>query len=382
MSTEPEIKILPYKHRQQFFWVLLILFIVALPTMIFYTTGHRLNLGDKDNRIVTTGGIYVTTDNLEVDVYLDSDQVKRPRLFRSAYYIQNIEAGEHRVVVQKDNLHTWVKELPVDPYIVIEAAAFNMPITPRIRPVTEYTNGFLPVLFNQEEALEIFEGATTSVPYILASSSATSSYFINPEYEFVSSLFSTTSTSSVSVFDRFIAEVEKFGFATTSVINGVEATSSLYVEKGNIRLVQHGSDIYARWLGISNSIPYYFCVNNLDAEIMSTRYGQHVAEQVEAQRVSTTTPLISDGERVCRQEIKIDRKRQDVFLFDFVPGSNDLVLLQLEDGLYVTEIDDRAWQNTQLLYPGNNHQVVVYNDTIYIKKGEQYFEILTEIESN
>lgn len=381
MPLEPEIKILPYKHRQQFFWVLLILFIVALPTMIFYTTGHRLNLGDKDNRIVTTGGIYVTTDNLEVDVYLDNDQVKRPRLFRSAYYIQNIEAGEHRVVVQKDGLHTWVKELPVDPYIVIEAAAFNMPITPIIRPVTEYTNGFLPVLFNQDEAVEIFEGATTSVPYILASTSATSSYFINPEYDFVARLFSTTSTTSVSVFDRFIAEVEKFGFATATV-SGTEATSSLHVEKGNIRLVQHGSDIYARWVGVENSVPYYFCVNDIDVEIMSTRYGQHVAEQVVAQRTSTTTPLISDGERVCRQEIKIDRKRQDVFLFDFVPGSNDLVLLQLEDGLYVTEIDDRAWQNTQLLYPGNNHQVVVYNDTIYIKKGDQYFEILTEIESN
>ncbi len=381
MPLEPEIKILPYKHRQQFFWVLLILFIVALPTMIFYTTGHRLNLGDKDNRIVTTGGIYVTTDNLEVDVYLDSDQVKRPRLFRSAYYIQNIEAGEHRVVVQKDGLHTWVKELPVDPYIVIEAAAFNMPTTPHLRPVTEYTNGFAAVFFSNGDVTEVFEGATTTVPYLVASTSATTSYFVNPEYDFVTSLFSTTSTSSVSVFDRFFAEVEKFGFATTTV-NTVEATSTSFIERGNIRLVQHGSDIYARWTGPSNAVPYYFCVNNLEKEEMALRYGEHVAAQVFEQRLSTSTPLVTDGDRVCRQEIKIDRKRQDVFLFDFVPGSSDLVLLQLEDGLYVTEIDDRAWQNTQLLYRGADHQVVVYNDTIYIKKGEQYFEVLTNIESN
>ena len=66
--------------------------------------------------------------------------------------------------------------------------------------------------------------------------------------------------------------------------------------------------------------------------------------------------------------------------FSFFPDSSDLVLLQLEDGLYVTEIDDRAWQNTQLLYPGENFSVVVENDSIYILENDRYFEIITEIE--
>ena len=114
MENEPQIKLLPYKRRRSFFFVLLLIFIIALPTFIFYTSGYRLNFGDEETTIVTTGGIYITNDNLEVDVYLDDEQVEKPRLFRSAYYIQNIENGLHRVVVQKPGLHAWVKILPVD----------------------------------------------------------------------------------------------------------------------------------------------------------------------------------------------------------------------------------------------------------------------------
>jgi len=54
--------------------------------------------------------------------------------------------------------------------------------------------------------------------------------------------------------------------------------------------------------------------------------------------------------------------------------------MHLQDGVYVTEIDDRAWQNTQLLYPGEGLKVVVENDIIYLKDRELYFEIITEIE--
>jgi hypothetical protein len=114
------------------------------------------------------------------------------------------------------------------------------------------------------------------------------------------------------------------------------------------------------------------------------RYGTHVAEAVFAQLGSTTatSTLVMVDNRMCRTEIKLDRLRQDVFLYDFFPGSSDLVLLHLEDGLYVTEIDDRAWQNSQLLYPGTDFRTIVENEVIYIQQGTQYFAVIPEIESN
>lgn len=379
MPNEPQIKLMPYSKRQSFFFVLMVVFLIMLPAIIFYTTGYRLNLSDSENRIVTTGGMYITADNLEVDVYLDDEQVRRPRLFRSAYYIQDIASGVHRVVVQQDGLNTWVKELPVDPYIVIEAAAFNMPVVPQARYITQYvTNQNEIVIPVNASSSDVFRIATSSQLLLFATTSATSTYLSNSEYDFIQNTFSTTTATTTSVFDRLLEEVEKFGFATTSNGNG---TSSIIesVTKGNISLVERAGELYARWNGSDSSIPYYFCVTNLPIEDIETRYGEHVALQIETQTISTTTPLYIDQNRICRHEIKIDRKRQDVFFYDFLPGSSDLVLLQLEDGLYVSEIDDRSWQNTQQVFPGTDFRVAIQNDRIFIKRGEIFFELLTKI---
>jgi hypothetical protein len=92
--------------------------------------------------------------------------------------------------------------------------------------------------------------------------------------------------------------------------------------------------------------------------------------------------MLKDNNRLCRPEIRIDRKWQDVYFFDFLPNSADLVLLQLQDGLYVTEIDDRAWQNTQKIYAGNDFRVITENNSIFIEVNNSYFELITEIEEN
>lgn len=167
------------RRRNFFFWTLVLVFVFLLPTMIFYTTGYRLVFdADTETTVVTTtGGMYITTPNLDVDVYLDEEQIKQPRLFRNAYYIQNIKAGQHRIVVQAPEVHTWVKELPVDSHIVIEAAAFNMPTTPRLRPITEYvTSDGAAIYQGVGTSSAIFGVATTTEPYVFATSSSVASF--------------------------------------------------------------------------------------------------------------------------------------------------------------------------------------------------------------
>jgi hypothetical protein len=384
MPNEPQIESLSYKHRTQFFWLLVLIFLVALPALIFYTTGYRLSFENEETSIVTTGGIYITTDNLEVDVYLDDEQVERPRLFRSAYYIQNIEVGQHRVVVQRPDLLTWVKDLPVDPYIVTEASAFNMPAVPHVRPITKYTTATgTQVYLGVATTTQLFSGVTTTIPVLITPTKITTAYDLNEEYIFVKSLFSSTSTSTRSVFARLLDEVESFRFATTTEVPLSESatTTETVVERGGIRLRDREGEIYAEWQDAISSIPYYFCVAETESSTTTSRYGEHVASEINRMKVSTTTPIIIDGNRICRPEIKLDRQRMDVFFYDFFPDSSDLVLLQLEDGLYVTEIDDRSWQNSQLIYPGTDLQVIVENGVIYTLDDNRYFEIITEIEA-
>jgi hypothetical protein len=227
----------------------------------------------------------------------------------------------------------------------------------------------------------LFGDATTTTPFLTSLSKRTTGYELNEEYIFIESLFSTISTEvSKSVFERILNGVDQFGFSTTSADGTFASSSELVIESNDIILNPRSGQIYATWVGKDTDIPYYFCVKDAFASSTALRYGQHIADQITKLANSTSTPLIVDSDRSCRPEIKLDRHQQDVYFYDFLPNSSDLVLLQLEDGLYVTEIDDRAWQNTQLLYPGKDFTVVVENDAIFIQTADYYFEIITEIE--
>lgn len=382
MPNEPQISGLSRRHRLFIFWLLVVVFLVTLPVLIFYTTGYRISFSEEEATIVTTGGMYVTTDDLGVDVYVDDEQVERPRLFRSAYYIQNIAAGQHRIVVQQEGLETWVKELPVYPYIVTEVAAFNMPRTPQVRPITPYvTTAGTPIVVGTS-SVSLPGGATSSVPILAATSTATSSLVRNEEQRFVASLFTATSSPLRSVFQADQATTSRFQFATSTTPRATSTltTTEERIESGGMELIRRAGEVYAVWQEDRDRIPYYFCVNEgAGTSTVASRYGEHVAVAVARYARSTSSPLTKEGSRWCRPEIKLDRQRQDVYFYDFYPDRNDLVLLHLTDGLYVTEIDDRAWQNSQLLYAGTDFRVVVENETIYLYDDGQYYELLTEI---
>lgn len=379
MPLEPEIKTLSYKKRRSFFFVLLAIFVVSLPVFIFYTSGYRISFENEETTIVTTGGIYITTDNLDVEVFLDDVRVERPRLFRNAYYIQNIENGLHRLVVQGSGLHTWVKVLPVDSYIVTEAAAFNMPLLPHIRPIAPRVTTTGQGVFVTEGSTTteaLFPNATTTGDFIIVNRMAPQNLRINSEHEYVADLFATTTATSSSLLNRLEEEITRLGSTATTT-----ATTTVveYVEQGNMRLVPRGDELFARWIGPGPSTPHYFCSPQQSTTTIAFRLGTHVMLQMEEQRLSTTTPLHIEGSRICRTEIRLDRKWQTIQYYEFLPRSSDLVLLQLEDGLYVTEIDDRAWQNTQLIYRGTDFRTMVTDTNIYIEEDGRYFELLTEI---
>ena len=57
-----------------------------------------------------------------------------------------------------------------------------------------------------------------------------------------------------------------------------------------------------------------------------------------------------------------------ILSFDFFPGRDDLLLLQLENGIYVSEIDDRSPQNVMPIVSGLGYDFKVKDGRIYIKK--------------
>lgn len=384
MTPTPEVRPMSQTSRKFLFASLVVIFVVLLPVIMFYATGYRFDLSGETRNIVGTGGMYVSAQNEGTSIFVDEEPVQDLRVFRRASYIQNLEAGIHRLNVQGEGVQVWTKDVPVYPHIVTEAGAFNMPVIPQVRVVTEYITDGASVIFDVATTSEVLPvTASTSNEFFFATTTATSSFTVNPEYDYVVSLFGTTSATSTSIIDRVTSEVEgAFQFATnrsTTSTSSVIATSTKVVR--NVSLFVRGEDVYARWVGEPGDGPYYYCIDHESASTTAARYGEHVYESIVGILASSTKENIlqqNDRTRVCRDEIKLDRKRQDILDFAFYPDSIDHVLMVLEDGIYVIEVDDRAWQNTQLLYPGENLRMVVDGGQIYVYDGARYFEVFTE----
>ena len=352
-----------------------------MPLVVFHATGYRFDFSNT-SPIVSTGGLYISVPVDSADLYIDEELVRDIRVFRRASYIQNLDAGIHRVHVQSSGLQTWVKELPVRPHIVTEAQSFNMPSVPQVRLIGEWLSGTGRQVFPKVATTTIakrFSFASTTEQVLASTTIATTTLTANQEYDFVSSLFGT-STENETLVGRVVQGVNEAFVFTDTGTSTATATPTTTVTNRDMKLYELDGEVYAVWQGRDNDIPYYFCINHEAASSTVLRYGEHVYESVAnvlASMPITETQNISG--RICRDQIRLDRKGMEVKYFNFFPDSTDLALLLLDDGLYVTEIDDRAWQNVQLLYPGEDIEVRVSGGRIYIKDGSYLLEVLTEL---
>ena len=147
-------------------------------------------------------------------------------------------------------------------------------------------------------------------------------------------------------------------------------------------LYEQGDDVYAKTLGDGRDIPAYFCAVTESATAKVRAELQAQAEQGSSTLGSLGSAIEfapGDLPRVCRTDIQINRHSQEILGFTFFPGSDNLVLLHLTDGVYVSEIDDRAWQNTQKLYPGRDIEMIIDGGRIYVKDGGNIVEVYTTV---
>lgn len=56
--------------------------------------------------------------------------------------------------------------------------------------------------------------------------------------------------------------------------------------------------------------------------------------------------------------------------FDFYPDRDDAIILTLDDGIYVTELDNRQYQNVYPIYLGKEPDFRVRNNTVYVRDGD------------
>lgn len=358
---------------------MLFLFIVLVPLLVLYATGYRFNIFNIEGTFRVVGGLYITTNVEDANIVMNDEPVEDVRIFQRAAYIQNVPDGVHEVYVEAPGVTTWVKELPVFAHLVTEAKSFNMPEVPQVRVITEWVHATTGAsILSVPTTSTPFAKASTSNLFFISTSTATSSYVPNTEYAYVESLFGTSTESQTSRAAE-ILNLRNLGTQSTSTATTTATTTK---QLHNTLLYEVDGEVYVSWLGDRRSIPYYYCVNYEGATTTAALYGEHVYKQLAEQLSSTTdlTKKTGKDEILCRSTIRIDRGYSEVTWFNFVPDNRDLVLMLLDGGLYVVEADDRAWQNMQLLYPGNDLKVVVDGRSIYVQDGNYLLEVSTQLQ--
>lgn len=368
----PELKPLPYRHRNFFFYLLVAIFVTALPFLFLYASGYRFDWSDVG--FTPTGGLYVAAEKTGASIYINDELVRETRVFRRAFYAQGLPVGTHKVHVQKPGHHTWVKELPVYSQLVTEALAFNLPIKPELRVIT-------PTRTDSGVALVT---ATTSVmarstvinQHLFLPRAATSTLAVNPEFNDLIVYFEEDARS---VDNRGLVERMRTTLDENTATSSSELATTTKEWRG-VRLFESEGAVYASYVGGVSSMPYYYCAADFPRyqPATSTRAMARLATPAVAAEFvpegSLEVQTVTD-EDVCEPLIKLDDRGEMVTYFDFFPDSTDLVVLGQESGIYLTEIDDRAWQNRQPLLEAPGLMVRVVNGAIYAYDGEYIYQV-------
>lgn len=381
MPAIHDVQPLSYTTRRRTFLFLLVIFVSSLPFLFLYATGYRFDF-DTPTNFVGTGGIYVAAERTGAEIYIDNELVRETRVFRTAFYAQNLDPKTHRVHVQKEGHHTWVKELPVTSHLVTEAQAFNLPLVPNLRVISPWVSATGSAVIRT--ALPY---ASTTNEVLATTTKVTSAFTLNTEFRALMTNFESTTTPSASASHSFVKKVQEEFVGTTTIESEAPTTTRV---SGGVRLsVDTKGMMYAEWIGPFEHMPYYYCAapfprystTTPEEELVTTELTGAIAEATaapEADPAFVHPVQTIPKDIVCERRIPVPGNSGKVTAFDFFPGSTDLVILETERGIYVSEIDNRAWQNVQPLLEGNNLKLHVENGSIYVYDGSLIYQIMIE----
>ncbi len=202
---------MPIRKRRYYFLFFLVIFLLAIPVLMLYTSGYRL---DDKFSLVKTGGIYISSPGIGAEIYINNRLSKTTNIIQRDFFEQNLTPGNYFVFVYKDGYWPWSKELKVREQIVADAHPFLVPREPKLEEI-------LATILSPGKS--IVEGEK------------------NPLYENVLLLFSSKPIPP----------------SAELYTNSASATSTITYNK--IQLIREKDTIFAKWLGDIDKAPSYFC---------------------------------------------------------------------------------------------------------------------------
>lgn len=270
------IKPLSTKSRNRFFYLLIVVFFIASPILVLYTSGYRFGEGI----VSETGGISIYLSPAGSTLYINGKSGDTLGFLSRSFFVQDLKIGDYFIEVKKEGYYPWVKNIVVYPKIVTENYAF-----------------LAPEKFILDEVLQFSRtkegtGTTTKETTRVATSTT--------EYLSVKSLFEKrklTKAEEKKELEESLDIHKRFNLDETDDIL-ISGKSSVYLKNNTIS---------ALWIGNVLDAPYFF--------------------RISTSTIATTTDIFKSDEKIYNIEFYPDRT--DVVLIERPSG---IVALQLNIG--------------------------------------------------
>jgi len=319
--------------RSKLFLFSVAVFVVGVPLLIGYSSGYRF---DTVLTLAKTGGIFIHSDVGNTEVFVDGELVEKNGALLKNTLVQNLTPYEwYMVEVQREGYHSWRKYLPVGPNIVTEGTVL---MVPEVLP-------WLQVAMVKETMLET---ATTSTPFVEQVATTTEKevvekeevillpkevyteledFFANPSR---GDFYTVTGTTTAQTADGIATTTDVYGYVFPEWIETVladwgttTAQTHFYERNGLLTWLENGN-VHARWLKETELPPFYFCI----------------PEKEEGLAVRCENEQVIDWENAIQR-------------YELFPNRDDVLLLQVEQGVYAVELDGRSERNIQPIYIGD-----------------------------
>ncbi len=255
-------KPLSRKKRQIYLGALVVIFLGAIPLLMLYATGYRINSAFA---VFKTGGILVQNQLSGTDILLNGKLVKTTNLFQRSIFLDNLKPGVYSIEAQKDGYQSWKQKLAVLPEQVSQTAVFILPKQVEINEVTSFIISTSTVTTSES-------GTTTSVEKVKTFKSS------NPDYAKVKMIFENPLLASTTrIFQKVhigytknellvkwaglsedtpqnLCSIERCFIESKFPISGIRDLD-FYPGRSDVVVVSGGSDIYAKQIDARDAPP-------------------------------------------------------------------------------------------------------------------------------
>jgi hypothetical protein len=116
------------KKRRIILAICVLLFLLAVTVVLFYTTGYRWN---SKLHLYKTGGLYVSSPLSGSQIFINNKLEKETNILQGGLFLQSLKPGAYSVLIAKDGYWPWLKNLKVKEQFVTEARAMLIPKEPK-----------------------------------------------------------------------------------------------------------------------------------------------------------------------------------------------------------------------------------------------------------